>query len=69
MGMSGVPSSEFEIEESINTRWVLKEQGEDVKGRFVIKHFRRLEDESNVFFTATPTPVSFTLGLAPAAWL
>ena len=50
--MSGVPSSEFEIEESINTRWVLKEQGEDVK-----------------FFTATPTPVSFNLGLAPAAWL
>ena len=39
MSMHGVPCSEVANKELIKTRWVLKERGETVKARLVMKHF------------------------------
>ena len=39
MSFHGVPSSEVTNKEDIKTRWVVKQQGEGVKARFVMKHF------------------------------
>ena len=49
MSFHGVPSSEVANIEVIKTRWVLKEQGEGVKARFVMKHFNTWKDENNDF--------------------
>ena len=67
MSVHGVPSSEVANKEVIKTRWVLKPQAEDVKARFVMKHFNTWKDEKNDFYAGTPTPVSFNLVLALAA--
>ena len=69
MSFHGVPSSEVVNKEVIKTRWVLKQQGEGVKARFVVKHFNTWNDENNDFFAGTPTPVSCNLVLALAAKL
>ena len=63
MSMHGVSSSEVANKEAIRTRWVLKEQGEGVKARLVMKHFNTWEDENNDFYVRTPIPVSFNLVL------
>ena len=43
MSFHGVPSSEVVNKEVIKTRRVLKQQGEGVKARFVMKHFQHVE--------------------------
>ena len=67
MSFYGVPSSEVANKRVIETRCVLKPQGEGVKARFVMKHFNTWKDENNDFYARTPTPVSFNLVLALAA--
>ena len=67
MSFHGVPSSKVTNKEVIETRWVLKPQGEGVKARFVMKHYNTWKDENNDFYAGTPTPVSFNLVLVLAA--
>ena len=67
MSMHGVPNSEVVNKEVIKTRWVLKEQGETVTARLVMKHFNTWKNESNEFYAGTPTPASFNHVLALAA--
>ena len=67
MSMHGVSCSQVANKMVIKTRWVLKEQGEAVKARLVMKHFSTWKDENNDFFAVTPTPVWFNLDLSLAA--
>ena len=48
--MHGVSSSVVANKVFIKKRWVLKEQGEGVKARLVMKHFNTWKDENNEFY-------------------
>ena len=67
MSVRRVSSSEVANKEVIKTRCLLKEQGEGVNVRRVMKPFNTWKDENNDFHAGAPTPVSFNLVLALAA--
>ena len=65
--MHGVPSEQVVGKTVIKTRWVLKELGDSVKAKLVMKHFNTWKDSENQFYAGTPLPVSLNLLLVLAA--
>lgn len=65
--MHGVTKNEVIGKNIIKTRWVMRDQGDTVKGRLVMKHFNTWKDEEGEFYAGTPLPSSFNLLLSLAA--